>query len=245
MISASGAVGEGPVVGLPLRSQLGRRHFTDSTGIAMSFTTSAARLLLGLVAASGLLAVGEASAQTDERPPQYATPLAPGDTVVATPAGRYPAGFLHRWTLGGGWRELWETPVRAPVLDLARYAGGLTPLRLGGGQQTRSLRFQGEDGLVYNFRSIDKDVSRGIEPSLRESLAQDVLQDQVSALFPLSAMVVAPLLEAVGVLHPDPTLVVMPDVPELGEYRGDFAGLLGWIEVRPDEGEDDQPGFEG
>ncbi|NNK62272.1 MAG: BamA/TamA family outer membrane protein [Gemmatimonadetes bacterium] len=211
----------------------------------MSFTTSSAGLLLGLVTASGLVAAGEASAQTADRPPQYATPLAPGDTVVATPAGRYPAGFLHRWTLGGGWREMWETPVRAPVLDLGRYAGGLTPLRLGGGQQTRSLRFQGEDGLVYNFRSIDKDVSRGIDPFLRESLAQDVLQDQVSALFPLSAMVVAPLLEAVGVLHPNPTLVVMPDVPELGEYRGDFAGLLGWIEVRPDEGEDDLPGFEG
>jgi hypothetical protein len=202
-------------------------------------------LAAGFAAALGLLATDGAAAQTDARPPQYDTALQPGDTVVATPAGRYPAGVLHRWTLGNGWRELWETPVRAPVLDLDRYAGGLTPLRLGGGQQTRSLRFQGEDGLVYNFRSIDKDVSRGIDPFLRESLAQDVLQDQVSALFPLSAMVVAPLLEAVGVLHPDPTLVVMPDVPALGEYRADFAGLLGWIEVRPDEGEDDRPGFEG
>lgn len=185
------------------------------------------------------------AAQDDPRPPQYGTALVPGDTVLATPAGRYEAGPLHRWVLGRGWRELWATPVPAPVLDLATHGGGLTPLRLGGGQQTRSLRFTGADGLVYNFRSIDKDVSRGIDPILRRSLAQDVLQDQVGALFPLSAMVVAPLLDAVGILHPRPSLVVMPDDPRLGEYRADFAGLLGWIELRPDEGPDDTPGFAG
>ncbi len=164
---------------------------------------------------------------------------------MATPGGRYPAGTLHRWVLGRGWRELWATPVPAPVLDLGTHGGGLTPTELGGGQQTRSLRFQGGDGQVYNFRSIDKDVSRGIDPVLRESLAQDVLQDQVGALFPLSARVVAPLLDAVGILHPQPSLVVMPDDPRLGEFREGFAGLLGWIELRPDEGEDDSPGFAG
>lgn len=181
----------------------------------------------------------------EDVPPQSRTPLAPGDTVLATPAGRYPAGPLHRWLFGSGYRDLWATPVEAPVLDLDRYAGGLTPLRLGGGQQTRSLRFRGEDGLVHNFRSIDKDVSRGLDPQLRATIAADILQDQISALFPLSAMVVAPLLEAAGVLHPVPTLVVMPDDPKLGEFREEFAGILGWIEVRPDEVEDDEPGFAG
>ena len=70
-------------------------------------------------------------------------------------------------------------------------------------------------------------------------------QDQISAIFPMSAIVVAPLLEAAGVLHPDPTLVVMPDEPRLGEFQQEFAGLLGFIEERPDEGENGEPGFAG
>ena len=169
----------------------------------------------------------------------------PGDTVWVTPDGRYPAGALHRAILGSGYRELWETPIPVAVLDLDRFAGGLDPLRLGGGQQTRSLRFQGRDGAVYTFRSIDKDVSRGIDPQLRGTVAESVLQDQISSLLPLSAMVVSPLLDSVGVFNPGPRLVVLPDHPRLGEFREAFAGLLGWIEVRPDEADDEEASFEG
>ncbi len=162
--------------------------------------------------------------------------LPPGDTVLVTPRGRYPAGPLHRWVLGNGHRELWATPIPAMVLDLGSFAGGLTPLRTGGGQQTRSLRLQGADGVVYNFRSIDKDASRTLDPILQQSLAADILQDQIASLFPLSSMVVAPLLDAAGIFHPQPQLVVLPDHPALGEFRESFAGLLGWLEIRPDEG---------
>lgn len=176
-------------------------------------------------------------------PPQFSTSLQPGDTVLATPVGRYEAGAIHRSVMGRGWRELWSTPIPVPVLDLEAYAGGLEPLRLGGGQQTRSLRLRGEDGRIYNFRSVDKDAARTLDPVLRETLAARVLQDQVSALFPLSAMVVAPLLQAAGILHPHPELVVMPDDPALGEWREEFVGMLGWIEERPDEGEAGDPGF--
>ncbi len=42
-----------------------------------------------------------------------------------------------------------------------------------------------------------------------------------------------------------PTLVVMPDDPRLGEFQEEFAGLLGFIEERPDEGPDGEPGFAG
>ncbi len=169
--------------------------------------------------------------------------LAPGDTVMARPARQYEAGGVHRWLLGDGYRELWSIEIPVEVLDLETFAGGLVPLQRGGGQQTRSLRFSGADGLVYNFRSIDKDVSPSFDPQLRQSLAADVMQDQISSLMPLSAMVVSPLLDALEVFHPQPRLRVMPDDPRLGEFRAEFAGLLGWIELRPDEGIDDTPGF--
>ena len=54
----------------------------------------------------------------------------------------------------------------------------------------------------------------------------DLVQDGISAAHPFGALVAAPLLDAVGVLHVDPQLRVMPDDPRLGEFRAEFAGML-------------------
>jgi hypothetical protein len=53
------------------------------------------------------------------------------------------------------------------------------------------------------------------------------------------------MLRATGVLHVEPTLVVLPDDPRLGAYRARFKGMLGMIEERPndeDEGGTSLPG---
>ena len=168
-----------------------------------------------------------------------------GDSILASPRMTYDAHPLRATMMGHGWRELWRVPVKAQVLDFDSYAGGLTVVRRGGGKQTSSLRMLGADGVLYNFRSIDKDAARGLDPLLQETFVAWAQQDQISAIFPMAAVVVAPLLEAAGVLHPDPTLVVMPDDSRLGEFQEEFAGLLGFIEERPDEGKDGDPGFAG
>lgn len=165
--------------------------------------------------------------------------------VQVTPEGDYRTFGLHRFLLGANHRQVWSTPMTVEVLNLDTYAGGLTPVRRGGGLQTRSLRLRGGDGVMYNFRSLDKDASLTLGPELRRSVAASVLQDQISALLPTSALVVAPLLEAAGVLHADPELRVMPDDPRLGEFREEFAGVVGLIEERPDEGPDGEEGFAG
>lgn len=167
------------------------------------------------------------------------------DSVLASPLRRYPAHPWRAAVMGRGWRTLWELPVKAEVLDLDNFAGGLTLRRRGGGQQTASLRFRGADGVAYTFRSVDKDASRGLDPLLRESFVAWAQQDQISAIFPMAALVVAPLLEAVGILHADPRLMVMPDDPRLGDFRDEFKGILGFIEERPNEGPDGEPGFAG
>ena len=168
-----------------------------------------------------------------------------GDSVLATPRMSYDANSFRAALMGHGWRELWRVPVNAQVLDFDEYAGGLTVRRRGGGKQTSSLRMRGPDGVLYNFRSVDKDAARGLDPLLQRTFVAWAQQDQISALFPMAAIVVAPLLEAADLLHPDPTLVVMPDEPRLGEFQEEFAGLLGFIEERPDEGPNGEPGFAG
>lgn len=164
-------------------------------------------------------------------------PPARPDSVSALPRATYDAGWLHAFLLNRGHRAVWSTPVRAEVLDLDRFAGGLTLEGPGGGQQTASLRFRDSTGREWAFRSIDKDASRTLDPSLRESVAASVLQDQIGSLLPTGALVVARLLDAADVLHVTPQLRVMPDDPRLGEYRETFAGLLGLIEERPNETE--------
>src|SRR5690606_32440142 len=158
---------------------------------------------------------------------------------------QYGAGGLKRTLLGGGYRDLWTTPIRVPVLDLGRFAGGLTPVELGSGMQTISLRLRGADGREYNFRSVDKDQSGGLHPDLRDTFIDRLAQDQVSAKHPGGALIASTILDAAGVLHPDPQLYLMPDSPELGEFRETFGGMLGLLEIHPNEGENDSPGFAG
>jgi len=153
--------------------------------------------------------------------------------------------MLHRWILGRHYRDLWSAPVEVEVLDLDTFAGGLEPLRTGGGMQTRSLRFLGADGREYAFRSVDKDPSPVLDSLLHETFVDDLVQDGISAAHPYGALVAPPILEAVGVLHVEPKLVMMPDDPALGPFREEFAGVLGMIEERPDENEGQRSSFEG
>ncbi|MGH7561760.1 MAG: BamA/TamA family outer membrane protein [Gemmatimonadales bacterium] len=181
-------------------------------------------------------------------------PLSPGSleaqappgtrTVTVIPNEEYDAGGFYRMFFGTRYRKLWTTPIRVPVLDLATYGGGLTPTQKGGGAQTRSLRMKGGDGKEYQFRSVNKDPTGLLPEQLQNTFAAEILQDQMSSAHPAAAVVVPPLLEAAGVLHPVPVLVQMPDDARLGEFRSEFAGLLGTIEERP-RGMDEGVPFEG
>lgn len=221
----------------------GLRTTSGGARVAVPEAVAAFLRVAAPVSAAALLAVVAGTRATAQESKE--APAKPGATVVAVADARYQAGWLHRLFLGGHRREVWATPVHAPVLDLASFAGGLHPVRRGGGGQTNSLRLTGNDGRIYVFRSIVKDAARGLPPELRRTVAAAILQDQMSAMHPGGALVLPPLLAAVGVLHADPRLVVMPDDSTLGEFRREFAGALGFLEERPNEGPDGEPGFAG
>ncbi len=167
------------------------------------------------------------------------------DSVTASPGESYSAWWLHRFIYGDLNRDLWSIPIRVPVLDLKKVGGGLTVLELSGGKQTLGIQFTGNDGVTYQFRSLVKEPRRPMPKVLHQLPPGRVSKDQMAAQFPLAPLVVAELVEAVGVLVAKPRLVVMPDDERLGEFREAFAGRMGWIEVRPEEGKDDSPGFAG
>ncbi len=154
------------------------------------------------------------------------------ETVVQAPGPRYQASGLHQLLFGREYRSLWTTPVSVPVLDLRTFAGGLKPVSKGGGQQTKSLLLKAPDGREFFFRSVDKDPSGTLPPELRPTVAGNVVRDQTSSALPTAPLIVGPLLTAAGVLHAESGFYVLPRSPILGEFQGEFAGLMGFLEER-------------
>ncbi|CAN5768375.1 hypothetical protein BH24GEM1_BH24GEM1_17670 [soil metagenome] len=183
-------------------------------------------LLLGVLPLTGLAAQSPADTTS------------PGPTTRIAPGPQYDTGWLHRLFFGERYRDLWSTPIEAPVLDMDSFAGGLKVTRRGGGQQTNSLRLEGADGKEYQFRSLDKDPVQALPPALRSTAAADVVRDQTSAGHPVGALLAPPILEAAGVLHASPRIAMLPkDDPRLGEFATEFGGMLGTIEERPGDAE--------
>ena len=203
-------------------------------------------LLLSLVFT---LSVSAESIPQEQMPPGHrihrSIPPQGAKTHVVVLGERFSAGRFKRWIYGSDYRDLWTTPIEVSVLDLDSVGGGLTPLRTGGFGQSISLHFIGKDGRRYTVRSLDKDPTRRIWDELKNTIAEDILQDMTSALLPTGALVVDPLMEATGILHSKHTLVIIPDDPRLKEFREEFAGLVGMLQEHPSEGAGNTPGFAG
>jgi hypothetical protein len=154
------------------------------------------------------------------------------------------SGTVRTW-FGSGYRDIWATPFNAPVLDLAREAGGLEPERQVGGLQTAGLAMRGADGRSYTFRSLHKEPERLLPAEWRTSWPAKIMRDATSATHPGAGVMVPVLAEAAGIPHSKPRLMVMPDDPRLGNFRATFANQLGTFEEFPTAGANGRPGFNG
>jgi len=161
------------------------------------------------------------------------------DTVVVAHKG-YEAGRLRRLLFGDNYRDLWTTPIRVPLLDLRTYRGGLRGFKTGGGKATRTLRLLGPDSSQFVFRPVYKSIL-DLPSEFRHTIIWDLMLDARSATHPAAPLAVSPPLEAVRTLHPTPRLFVMPDDTLLGEFRKEFAGVLGTLEEFPDVPEKGMP----
>src|SRR6266702_3352374 len=163
--------------------------------------------------------------------------------VVIAPA--YKKGGIERCLWGADYRALWTAPITVEVLDLKTFAGGLKPLFRVGGQETKGLAMKGADGRDYTFRGIDKDPTQILPEELRDTWARSIVQDQIAAQHPAAPFIADELMAAAGILRTAQRLMVMPDDPALGEFRKDFAGLVGQVYEYAAGKSDRNPGFEG
>src|SRR6202008_643597 len=88
---------------------------------------------------------------------------------AATPGSKFSTSRSRMTWMGSNYREEWNTPIKVPLLNLAKEKGGLTPVKRGGGKQTKSLRLEDSQGRQYTIRSIQKYVTLKTFPAELES----------------------------------------------------------------------------
>lgn len=179
-------------------------------------------LFLTLLPAHQLAAQGEQ---------QIVYSYAAKDSAVTAISTRYePKSFLHKMIMGKNYRSTWSTPVNLPVFHLS--GSGFTIEKLGGGQQTKSLRLKDKQGKEWALRTVDKEVSGAIPKSLNNTIVEKVVQDMISASYPYGSVIVGKLSGAAGIIAPRPVMYVVADDPALGQYRSLFANTVCTLEER-------------
>ena len=157
------------------------------------------------------------------------------DTASSAASGTKPfrSNGSRTFWMGSNYRKEWNTKVTVPIIDLSTAYGGLTPVKKGGGKQTRSLRMEDPNGREYSLRSVQKFITSATLPGdLESEAAADLVSDGISASYPYSNLSIGVLSDAAGVPHGEVKLVYVGDDPRLGEYRKDFSNMLALLEIR-------------
>jgi hypothetical protein len=164
--------------------------------------------------------------------------------VTVIPGGDYyHTSKLKNVVMGELYRDVWRAPIEVPVINLAEEHGGLTPIKRGGGMQSKSLRLQAPDGKQYVLRSIQKFPATILPNELQQTFVKEIIQDVIAASHPYASITVSPMANAAGVYHTNPKLVYVPDDTLLGPFQNEFANLLCLYEERPDDDQSDEACF--
>ncbi|MGZ8550163.1 MAG: BamA/TamA family outer membrane protein [Chitinophagaceae bacterium] len=163
-----------------------------------------------------------------------------GDSVMVQlhPSYNKP-GKLHRIFFGENYRKEWASPVMLPVIRLSKLEGGLTPLKRGGGMQSKSLRLADKNGKEWVLRSVEKSPDALLPDNFRQTFARDWLDDATSAQHPFSALVVPPIAHAVGLGHAQPVIGVVAPDKNLGIHERTFSNMVVLLEEREPLGDSD------
>ncbi len=220
-------------------------HYYDDGGANLDAIGGTGRALGDtLLKSAHLLPTSDEEAPESEVPDnQLASFVSPQIARVEANQEYDNANLFYRIVAGDGYRKTWGASITVPVLSLQ--AEGLTPTQRSGGAQTLGLRLKDAQGREWQLRSVDKAPLSALPLSYRFGLARDAAEDLTSAVMPYGSLVADELASAVGVLHPQPRLVWVPDDPHLGRFRRTFARRLMWLEVRPDNDVSDLPGLAG
>lgn len=160
---------------------------------------------------------------------------------------------LYKFLWGDRYRKYFGTDVTVPTVNLDTIFGGLTPVRKGGGHQSKSLRMISKDGKEYVMRAIKKNAvqylqtvlfkDQYIQGQFENTATEDLLMDVFAGAHPFAPFVVGELSDAVDIFHTNPTLYYIPKQKALGKFNREFGDELYMIEERTTDGHGDQKSF--
>ena len=156
-------------------------------------------------------------------------------------------GFFKKvW--GERYRKYYATKVKAPTANLDTLYGGLTPVRKGGGHQSKSLRLQHKDGRQFVMRALRKSAELYLQAlafqeeyivgDFEGTVTESILQDFYTGAHPYAPFALGPLSDAVGVYHTNPKLFYIPKQKALENFNSNFGDELYMIEEHVSEGHD-------
>ena len=149
---------------------------------------------------------------------------------------------LHNWLWGKRYRKDYSKKVNAPTVNLDTLFGGLTPVRKGGGQQSKSLRLKDSLGREYTMRALRKNALQFIQANafkenyIQEEFDNTVTQEFVLDIFsgsqPYAPFTIGTLADAIDIYHTNPKLYYIPKQKALKAFNNDFGDELYMIEKR-------------
>ncbi len=151
--------------------------------------------------------------------------------------------FTTLW--GERYREIYGEEIEFKTADLDTLYGGLTPMRMGGGHQTISLRVKDSLDREYNLRRIKKSAvqyiqavafkDKPVEEQFENTVAEDLLKDLYTASHPFAFLAVPTLAAAVNVNYTNPEIYYLPKQKGLERYNVVHGDDVYMIEERPEE----------
>ncbi|MFK5959709.1 MAG: metallophosphoesterase, partial [Lutibacter sp.] len=140
------------------------------------------------------------------------------------------------------YKDLYLKKFEYQVVNLDTLYGGLTPIKLGGGNQSVSLRLEDKVGKEYVMRRLRKSATQFIQvkafqenymkDQFKNTAAERFLMDFYTTSYPFAALVTGNLSDIVGVYHSNSEIFYVPKQPALQHYNAIIGNDLFLFEER-------------
>ncbi|WP_027126424.1 metallophosphoesterase [Gelidibacter mesophilus] len=155
-------------------------------------------------------------------------------------------GGFYKFLWGERYRKYFSEPVTAKVAYLDTLMGGLTPLRKGGGTQSKTLHLKAADGTRFVMRAVEKNAAQYIqsfafkdqyvEGSFENTVSEALVKDVFTGSYPYAPFIVASLSKDLNIPYLNSNLYYIPKQDALGNYNDEYGDELYVFEEHPSKG---------
>ncbi len=149
----------------------------------------------------------------------------------------------YRFFFGDHYRTYYSKLLTVNTVRIDTLYGGLTPVKAGGGHQSKSLRLADKNGKEYVMRGVKKSATRFLQSvafktkymgnSFENTFAESFLLDFYTTAHPYTPFILGDLAETAGIYHTNPKLYYVPKQDSLVKYNKDYGDELYMIEEHP------------